>query len=135
MVRFFLALALLAAAPAIAADMPPMPALSPHEADFAMRDFKFASGETLPELRIHYTTLGTPARDAAGHVTNAVLILHGTGGDGHQFLLAAIRGRAVRARRASGPGALFHHPAGRYRAREILQAQRRAACALPALRL
>ena len=92
MVRFFLALALLAAAPAIAADMPPMPALSPHEADFTMRDFRFAGGETLPELRIHYTTLGTPARDAAGHVTNAVLILHGTGGDGHQFFAPQFAG-------------------------------------------
>jgi homoserine O-acetyltransferase len=57
-----------------------------HEGDYVMRDFRFASGETLPELRLHYTTLGTPARDAKGRVTNAVLILHGTGGDGHQFL-------------------------------------------------
>jgi homoserine O-acetyltransferase/O-succinyltransferase len=56
------------------------------EGDFTARDFHFTSGETLPQLRQHYTTLGTPKRDARGHVTNAVLILHGTGGDGHQFL-------------------------------------------------
>lgn len=56
------------------------------EGDVVLRDFRFASGETLPELRLHYTTFGTPQRDAAGHVTNAVMILHGTGGDGHQFL-------------------------------------------------
>jgi homoserine O-acetyltransferase len=56
------------------------------EGDFVVRDFHFRSGETLGELRLHYTTLGTPHRDAQGRVTNAVLILHGTGGDGHQFL-------------------------------------------------
>jgi homoserine O-acetyltransferase len=58
----------------------------PTEGDITLRDFTFRSGETLPALMLHYTTLGKPARDAAGHVTNAVLILHGTGGDGHQFL-------------------------------------------------
>ena len=57
-----------------------------HEGDFVLRDFHFTSGETLAELRMHYTTLGTPQRDAQGRVTNAVMILHGTGGDGHQFL-------------------------------------------------
>ena len=56
------------------------------EGDYIAHDFPFASGETLADLRLHYTTLGTPARDAHGRVTNAVLILHGTGGDGHQFL-------------------------------------------------
>ena len=59
---------------------------SPMEADYVARDFHFRSGETLPELRLHYTTLGKPERDSAGKVTNAVLILHGTGGSGHQFL-------------------------------------------------
>ena len=62
------------------------PTLTPKEGDFVVRDFKFRTGETLPELRLHYTTLGTPQRDAAGRVTNAVLILHGTGGSGRQFL-------------------------------------------------
>ncbi len=60
--------------------------LSTHEADYVARNFHFRSGETLPELRIHYTTLGQPVRDSKGTVTNAVLILHGTGGSGHQFL-------------------------------------------------
>ena len=46
---------------------------------FVVRNFRFASGETLPELRLHYRTLGRPGR-------NAVLILHGTGGSGSQFL-------------------------------------------------
>src|SRR5438034_1058637 len=56
------------------------------EGDFVVKNFQFRSGESLPELRLHYTTLGKPARDAQGRTTNAVLILHGTGGSGHQFL-------------------------------------------------
>jgi homoserine O-acetyltransferase len=56
------------------------------EGDFVIHDFRFASGESLPELKLHYLTLGEPARDAEGRVTNAVLILHGTGGTGRQFL-------------------------------------------------
>ena len=50
------------------------------EGDYVAKDFKFRSGESLAELKLHYRTLGTPARDAQGRVTNAVLILHGTGG-------------------------------------------------------
>ena len=59
---------------------------APHEGDFVIQNFRFASGEAIPDVRMHYTTLGTPAKDAAGHTTNAVLILHGTGGSGRQFL-------------------------------------------------
>ena len=59
---------------------------TPTEADYTARDFHFKSGETLPELRLHYTTFGKPERNASGKVTNAILILHGTGGTGHQFL-------------------------------------------------
>jgi len=55
------------------------------EGDYFAHDFHFKDGETMREVRIHYTTLGAPVRDAQGHVTNAVLIMHGTGGDGHQF--------------------------------------------------
>jgi homoserine O-acetyltransferase len=53
---------------------------------YVLRDFRFASGETLPELRIHYRSLGQPRRDGQGVVRNAVLILHGTTGSGAQFL-------------------------------------------------
>jgi homoserine O-acetyltransferase len=56
------------------------------EGEYVAPNFHFASGETLPELRIHYTVIGKPHRDAHGHVDNAVLILHGTGGSGHNFL-------------------------------------------------
>src|SRR5438093_10493460 len=57
----------------------------PAEHDFIIRNFAFTSGETLPELRIHYRTYGTPQKDAQGVVRNAVLIMHGTGGTGAQF--------------------------------------------------
>ncbi len=56
------------------------------EGDAILSGFKFRSGEQLPELRIHYATLGTPRRDEKGEVTNAVMVLHGTGGSGRQFL-------------------------------------------------
>ncbi len=49
-------------------------------------NFRFGTGETLPELRLHYITLGTPHRNAAGHVDNAVLLLHGTGGNAHSLM-------------------------------------------------
>ena len=70
----------LLASAAAAVEPPPF---APH--DFSIKDFHFRSGETLPELKLHYYTLGQPKKDAAGHVINAVLILHGTGGSGRQF--------------------------------------------------
>jgi homoserine O-acetyltransferase/O-succinyltransferase len=60
--------------------------VAPREGDYTAKNFVFESGEKLPELRLHYTTLGKPMRNAQGRVTNAVLILHGTGGSGRQFL-------------------------------------------------
>src|SRR5262245_4393620 len=56
------------------------------EGDYIVRDFRFTDGQTLPELRLHYTTLGTPARDSGGQATNAVLVLHGTNRAGTVFL-------------------------------------------------
>jgi homoserine O-acetyltransferase len=67
-------------AAAAAAEYPP-----PKEGDYAIKDFKFADGQTLPELKMHYRTWGEPQRDANGHVKNAVLIMHGTTGTGKQF--------------------------------------------------
>jgi len=77
-------LALLVAAPAGAQARSAFPA--PVEGDYTARDFKFGTGETLPTLKLHYRTVGTPQRDASGAVRNAVLILHGTGGTGQAFL-------------------------------------------------
>ncbi len=59
---------------------------APAEGDFLIRNFQFRSGGSLPELRIHYRTIGTPERDAQGVVRNAVLVMHGTGGTGRQFI-------------------------------------------------
>src|SRR6266852_3962191 len=62
------------------------------EGEFVAKDFRFRDGETLAELRLHYATLGKAIRDSAGRVTNAVMILHGTGGSGAQFLQAQFAG-------------------------------------------
>jgi homoserine O-acetyltransferase/O-succinyltransferase len=59
---------------------------TPTEGDYVVRDFKFTSGETLPELRLHYRTLGKPENDAHGQTHNAVLIMHGTTGSSAQFI-------------------------------------------------
>lgn len=86
------ALLLAAALPAAAQTLPTK------EGDAVLKDFTFRSGEKLPELRIHYTTLGTPHRNAKGEIDNAVMVLHGTGGSGKQFLSPQFAGELY------GPG-------------------------------
>src|SRR5256886_3532871 len=76
-----LSLSIFAASFALAADYP-----APTEGDYTIRDFKFTSGETLPELHLHYRTIGKPEKDAQGKTMNAVLIMHGTTGSGAQFI-------------------------------------------------
>ena len=71
---------------------------SPVEGDFSLNNFEFTSGETLPALRIHYRTLGEPRRDERGVVANAVLLLHGTGDSGSQFMIPEFAGELF------GPG-------------------------------
>lgn len=79
--RIALAVALLISRPVFAQTYP-----EPVSGEFQIRDFRFASGETLPKLTIHYRTVGTPHRGAGGAIDNAVLILHGTTGSGKGFL-------------------------------------------------
>jgi len=79
---------LLLAAAAQTMSAPPVAAPAPSAytgdpGDYIAHNFRFGTGETLPELKLHYLTLGKPHRNAAGHVDNAVLLLHGTGGDAH----------------------------------------------------
>jgi homoserine O-acetyltransferase len=74
---------------------------TPVAGDHVIPNFRFRSGEVLPELKIHYRTIGAPTRDSAGGVRNAVLILHGTGGAGTQFLSAQFAGVLF------GPGQLL----------------------------
>ena len=56
------------------------------EDDFFVKDYRFASGEVLPELRLHYRTMGTPQRDGAGRIVNGVLLLQGNTGTGANWL-------------------------------------------------
>ncbi len=60
------------------------------EGDFVLKDYVFTSGETLPELKLHYTSLGTPHRNAGGEIDNAALLLHGTSGTGKNWLLPSL---------------------------------------------
>jgi len=78
---FIVSLLLIVISAARGADYP-----APSEADYTIRDFKFTSGEILPELRIHYRALGNPQKDERGKTINAVLIMHGTTGSGGQFI-------------------------------------------------
>ncbi len=57
-----------------------------HEGTYSIANFRFGTGEVLPQLRLHYLTLGTAHTDAQGHTDNAVLLLHGTGGDAHSLM-------------------------------------------------
>jgi len=94
--KILLLLALLAAP--VLAQSPPMQAVPPihitgtpdkrtvAEGDAIIKNFTFTSGERLPELRQHFRTLGAPRSDEKGNIVNAVMVLHGTGGTGAQFL-------------------------------------------------
>ena len=95
--RALLMLCLLSAALVARADDYP----TPRAGDFVVKDFQFKSGERLAELKLHYYTLGTPQKDVSGKVRNAVLILHGTGGSGRQFLTPTFAGVLF------GPGQLL----------------------------
>ena len=72
-----------------------------NEGDFVVHNVRFRSGESLPEMTLHYTTLGKPMKDASGKVSNAVMILHGTTGSGHQFMSERFAGVLF------GPGQLL----------------------------
>lgn len=92
MLASLIALALQAAAPPSPAPVAataaaPASRWAVADADHIVRGFRFASGETM-DVRMHYATLGAPHRDASGEIDNAVMLIHGTGGTGHQFLAA-----------------------------------------------
>ena len=111
----------LVAGPALA-----QPAPQVTEGDYVVRDFHFRSGESLPQLRLHYSTLGQPRRDASGQVVNAVLILHGAGGDGHQFIRPQFSGVLF------GPGGLLDAAKWYIRPSSGSPGVRSAACPAPA---
>jgi homoserine O-acetyltransferase len=78
-----------------AAAQPPVPE---QEGDYTIPSYRFRSGETLRDVRLHYRTIGTPRRDAAGRIRNAVLVMHGSSGDAQQVLAKSMRDPLV------GPG-------------------------------
>ena len=73
-------------APAAAADYP-----APRQGDYIVKDFRFHTGEVMPELRLHYTTVGASTGEP-------VLVLHGTAGNGPSMLTPAFAGELF------GPG-------------------------------
>jgi homoserine O-acetyltransferase len=94
--RISLLFVLFAATSSFAGSYPPA-----KHGEVTLRNFRFKSGEVLPELKLHYAALGTPARNKAGLVQNAVLILHGTSGSSNQFLSETFAGVLF------GPGQLL----------------------------
>ncbi len=107
----------------VAADYP-----APQEGSWVARDFKFHTGEVLPELRLHYRTIGEQSGRAGGHHARH----HGIG---CRLPHAGVRRRAVRTRPAARRESLLHHPARRGRPRALEQTLRRAEDEVPALQL
>ncbi len=96
--HFFLPVALMAIA-CTGFSQPKFPA--PTEGDYVIKNFPFETGESLPELRLHYVTVGTPVKDKNGKVKNAVIIMHGTTGNGISFMNNTFAGGLF------GPGQLL----------------------------
>jgi len=94
----FLAVLLWSCAPSLFSAAAPANYPAPTSADYIIRDFHFQTGEIFPELRIHYRTFGAAQRDKNGVVRNAVLILHGTTGNGSNFIRPEFAGELF------GPG-------------------------------
>ena len=134
----FWVLLLLLASPARAAEpvpparaaepVPPARAAEPVSADWIAHDFRFHTGEVMPALKLHYTTLGAPGGEP-------VLILHGTAGSGGGDADAGLRGCAVRPGATVGCGHALHRPAGCDRRRAVGQAVGRNAGDIPEIRL
>ncbi len=93
---------------------------------FVIRNYVFRSGETLPELKLHYRTLGTAKRNAAGKIVNGVLLLQGNTGTGANWLRPSLADELFMAGQPLDAARILHDHAGRDRARRIEQAVRRA---------
>ena len=74
---------------------------TPVEGDYIIKDFVFINGEKLASLKLHYTVLGKPQMNTKGKITNAVIIMHGTTGNGRNFLTDMFAGGLF------GPGQLL----------------------------
>ena len=92
------------------------------EDNFVITDYKFASGETIPQLKLHYRTLGAAERNAAGEIDNGVLLLQGNTGTGANWLRPKLGRRIIQGWRAFGYGPILHHYPGRACPRRLQQA-------------
>src|SRR5690348_6219122 len=120
----------------------PMPEIDPainwpnyREADFVIQDYRFASGEVLPELRLHCRTMGTPRRDPTGKIVNGVLLLQGNTGTGANWLRPSLADELYGPGQPLDAAQSFLHHAGCDRTRRVVEACRRAAREFPALPL
>ena len=117
------ALLCLIALAAAAADYP-----APKEGDWIARDFRFHTGDVMPELRLHYTTVGAPTGTARADPARHHRFRR-------QHAVAGVRRRTVRPRPAARREQVLHHPAGRHRHRQIVQTFRRPARQISAIQL
>ena len=97
------------------------------EADFVIQDYRFASGEVLPELRLHCRTMGTPRRDPTGKIVNGVLLLQGNTGTGANWLRPSLADELYGPGQPLDAAQSFLHHAGCDRTRRVVEAFRRAA--------
>jgi len=77
------------------------------EGDYVIRDYRFRSGETLSEVKLHYTTVGTPIRDGRGRIRNGILVMHGSSSPASQVLASSFTGPLVGSGLALDPSRYF----------------------------
>ena len=92
------------------------------------KDFRFGSGETLPELRIHYLTLGTAKKERGRRIVNGVLLLHGTSGSSTSWLQPTLANELFGKGQPLDASEVFPHHSRRHR-RGQFAASRATACA------
>src|ERR1700736_1861758 len=107
----------------------------PHyqEDNFIIADYKFVSGETLPQLKLHYRTLGSAERNAAGEIINGVLLLQGNTGTGANWLRPTLADELFKAGQPLDAGPILHHHPRRPRSRRFEQTLRWAQGRVPSL--
>jgi homoserine O-acetyltransferase len=106
LIRALAAAAIMGTAPALA-QTPNTDWPNYRENNFIITDYKFASGETLPQLKLHYRTLGSAERNAAGEIVNAVLLLQGNTGTGANWLRPTLADELFKDGEPLDPGRYF----------------------------
>ncbi len=105
--RLLLAVGVLLAASSVPHAQAPGPAAAIVDGTYVLPSYRFRSGESLTNVRLHYRTIGTPRRDARGKIRNAVLVMHGSSGDASQVLAASVRDPLVGAGLPLDPSTYF----------------------------